>query len=80
MYTYHVVPFEGQARGTLDAKALAAVSQQLQEAINAQIKAGWEYVETTSVTIRVAPGCLGRFLGASADHVTFDQIIFRKPV
>lgn len=80
MYTYHVVPFEGQARGALDAKALAAVSQQLQEAINAQIKAGWEYVETTSVTIRVAPGCLGRFLGASADHVTFDQIIFRKPV
>lgn len=78
MYTYLVLPFQGQAKGQLDMKDVLGVAQQLQEVINTSAKAGWEFVEVASVTIAVAPGCPGRLFGASASFVTFDQVVFRK--
>ena len=79
MYEYLVVPFQGQAKGTLDTKGIAGVSKQLQDVINGQVASGWEFVEVASVTIAVAPGCLMRFLGSGASFSAFDQVIFRRP-
>ncbi len=80
MYQYLVVPFQGQAKGNLDAKNVIGVSRQLQDLINQTAATGWEYVEVASVTIAVAPGCLLGLLGVKASYTTFDQVIFRKVV
>jgi hypothetical protein len=78
MYQYLVVPFQGQAKGSLDGKAIAGVAHQLQDVINTTVAAGWEFVEVASVTIAVAPGCLGGLFGARSAFTTFEQVIFRK--
>lgn len=78
MYEYMVVPFQGQAKGVVDTKSAAGVAQQLGDLINKQVSLGWEFVETAKVTVAVAPGCLGRFMGAGASFVAIDQIIFRR--
>jgi hypothetical protein len=73
-YAYKVVPFIGQNRGTLSA---ADVAIQMESIINHYASHGWEFYQLSDVNIEVQPGCIGGLLGAKAEYVRFDQLIFR---
>jgi hypothetical protein len=75
-HEYLVVPFVGEGKsGTFIAKEIA---NQLQAAINHYVAQGWDYYGMEKVNIVVPPGCLASLLGATAQTVTYDQIIFRR--
>jgi hypothetical protein len=73
-YQYKVVPFIGQAKGSLSA---AAVAQQLEMVILQYASQGWEFFQLSDVNIEVQPGCLSGLFGAKVQYVRFDQLIFR---
>jgi hypothetical protein len=62
-YQYKVVPFIGSIKGNQGADAVA---QQLSDAINQYAADGWEFHQMGDVNIRINPGCLASFFGASA--------------
>ena len=74
-YQYQVLPFVGKLKGNQSA---SEVSKQLQDLINQQASAGWEFCQVNDVNIEVQPGCLGGLLGAKTAYVQFDQVIFRR--
>ena len=57
----------------------AAVSAQLETAINSESAQGWEFYQLAEVNIEVSPGCLAGLFGAKAEYTKFDQIVFRRP-
>ena len=78
MHQYHVVPFRATAR-TQDARGAAQVAEQLQHAIQGHVNAGWEFVRVEQIQMQINPGCMAAPLGARANVVPLDQIVFRMP-
>jgi len=74
-YSYKVVPFQGQIKGSGTADS---VSAQLAAVINEVAADGWELVTMADVGISVSPGCLGKLLGRESSYTRFDQLIFRR--
>lgn len=74
-YQFRVIPFMGRIKGSGSADE---VSAQLQSAIAALAREGWEFDSLGNVNIEVQPGCLGALLGAKANYVRYDQLIFRQ--
>jgi hypothetical protein len=72
---YKVVPFTGQSRGNVSA---ADIAKQLEIIINQHVAMGWEFWQLADVNIEVQPGCLAGLLGAKAQYVRLDQVIFRN--
>lgn len=78
LYKYRVIPFIGQIKGgSFSSDNAQTVSAQLEQVINAQAQAGWEFVGVEKIGIEVQPGCLGALLGQKSAHIMFDQIVFR---
>lgn len=73
-YQYKVIPFIGQAKGSLSA---SDVAKQLEMAISQHVVRGWEFYQLSDVNIEVQPGCLAGLFGAKAQYMRFDQLIFR---
>lgn len=78
MHEYRVVPFRATAK-TQDARGAAQVAEQLQHAIQEHVNAGWEFVRVEQVQMQINPGCIAALLGARANVVPLDQIVFRMP-
>jgi hypothetical protein len=76
-YEYQVVPFQGQIKSGGSAQE---VSVQLQNLVNQYATQGWELFIIQDVKIQVTPGCLASLFGAGASYISYDQIIFRRPV
>ena len=72
---YRVMPFIGKIKSNQTA---AEVSNQLEALINEGAKDGWQFAQVNNVNIEVQPGCLAGFLGAKADYVRFDMVIFKN--
>jgi hypothetical protein len=52
----------------------------LQELVNQQAAAGWEFYRVDTVGVVVQPGCLASLLfGRRADHVEYYVVTFRRP-
>jgi hypothetical protein len=80
-FEYHVVPFIGRIRNSTFSKDNAeTVSAQLHDLIAGVGAQGWEFYRVDQVQIAVAPGCLGFLFGRRTEVVSFDQVIFRRPV
>lgn len=78
---YHVVPFIGTMRsGFFNSDNAQTVSEQLQNLIDNHAQHGWEFYSLEKVDVKVAPGCVGQFLGQNASYITFDQVIFRREI
>src|SRR6266498_3595949 len=73
-YQYKVIPFIGQSKGRLSAEDVAT---QLESVISRNSALGWEFYQLSDVNIEVQPGCIAGLLGARAQYVRFDQLIFR---
>jgi hypothetical protein len=71
--TYHVVPFAPKVR---EGAPEAAISAQLQAAIEAEVSKGYELVEIATIPTVVTPGCLA-FL-SQPRTVLSTQLIFRR--
>jgi hypothetical protein len=76
-YEYRIIPFIGKIKNNEGASVAA---KQLQLVINQNVNAGWEFVQLGDVNIEVQPGCLDGFFGKKASYITFDQIIFKRPI
>lgn len=72
---YRVIPFIGKIKNSQSA---VDVSNQLETLINEGAKEGWVFEQVNNVNIEVQPGCLSGLLGAKADYVRFDMVVFRK--
>lgn len=80
MYDYHVVPFVGRARtAEMSQRTGQEIAGQLQEAIDAGVKDGWEFYRMDSAHLFAAPGCLGGLLGQKGGILTLNMIVFRRP-
>lgn len=80
-YEYLVVPFVGQLKsGLISVENAHKVSEQLQAVISQHTRNGWEFYRIDKVDIQVTPGCLAALFGARVSFITFDQVIFRRPV
>lgn len=80
-YEYNVVPFIGQIKkGVVNTETAGTVSKQLRDLINPMAMQGWEFYRIDKVDIQVKPGCLASLFGAKTSFITFDQVIFRRPV
>lgn len=80
-YEYHVVPFVGQLkRGLVNVENAQKVSEQLQAVISRYAQDGWEFYRIDKVDIQITPGCMAALFGAKVSFITFDQVIFRRPV
>lgn len=80
-YEYLVVPFVGQLkRGVINIENARKVSEQLQAVINQYAQQGWEFYRIDKVDIQITPGCLAALFGAKVNFITFDQVIFRRPL
>ncbi|MCA9921453.1 MAG: hypothetical protein KC421_03725 [Anaerolineales bacterium] len=78
-YEYKVVPFVGNLKsGVFTVENAGKVSEQLQTVIDQNTGGGWDFYRVDKINILIKPGCLASLFGASADFITFDQIIFRK--
>lgn len=78
-YEYKVVPFVGSLKsGVFTVENAGKVSEQLQAVIDQNVRSGWEFYRIEKINILIKPGCLASLFGASADFITFDQVIFRK--
>jgi hypothetical protein len=73
-YVYQALPFRGHVE-RVDANAVA---KQLNELINNQAAAGWEFYQINSVSINVTPGCLASLFGAKGFPMSYDMAIFRR--
>ncbi len=58
----------------------SVVSNQLTTLINGNAREGWEFYQLSDVNIEVKPGCLAGLFGASVSYITFNQLIFRRPI
>jgi hypothetical protein len=80
-YEYLVVPFIGEIKqGFFSSQNAQDVSHQLQSVISSHAKEGWQFYSLEKVDIQVSVGCLASLFGAKAGLITFDQIIFRRPM
>lgn len=75
-YTYKVVPFRAGQKGQLSP---ADVASQLATVISAGAIDGFELHQVATVTVEVAPGCLGSLLGQRMQYLTYEQVLFRRP-
>lgn len=81
LYEYRVVPFVGQLKGgIMSIENARKVSEQLHGVINQYATEGWEFFRIDKVDIEIKPGCLASLFGASISFITFDQVIFRRPL
>ncbi|NOT08450.1 MAG: hypothetical protein HOP28_09620 [Gemmatimonadales bacterium] len=76
-YVYKVIPFRAQFTGTATPEGIAS---QLQAAITQSATDDFELYQVATVTVAVAPGCIGTLLGHKAERYTYEQVIFRKPI
>lgn len=76
-YEYKVVPFQGNIQS---GKNLGDVSLQLEILMNNAANDGWEFIELGDVAIKINPGCIWAFFGASASYLRYDQLVFRRPL
>lgn len=74
-FKYKVVPFIGQAQGSVSASDVAS---RLESTIRENASAGWEFCQLSNVSVEVTPGCLAGLFGATVQYVRFDQLIFRS--
>jgi len=72
---YRVMPFIGKVKSNQSA---VEVSNQLEALINEGAKEGWQFEQVNNVNIQVQPGCLAGLLGAKAEYVRFDMVVFKK--
>jgi hypothetical protein len=80
-YEYRVMPFVGNLKsGVFTVENAQKVSEQLQAVINQHVQAGWEFYRIDKVDIQITPGCLASLFGARVSFITFDQVIFRRPL
>jgi hypothetical protein len=80
-YEYLVVPFVGQLkRSVINIENAQKVSEQLQALISQYARQGWEFYRIDKIDIQITPGCLAALFGAQVSFITFDQVIFRRPV
>ena len=77
VYDYRVVPFRAGQTGQLSPTGIAA---QLEHAIDQAAIDGFELYQVATVTVEVAPGCLGSLLGQQKQYLTYEQIILRRPL
>lgn len=77
MYEYAARPFLASV-ASLDSKAAAIASAELEKVINANSVNGWEFYQLGAVTIIATPGCLAGLFGAKAGSIRMDQLIFRR--
>lgn len=75
-FKYHVVPFVGQVKGTVD---VSQVSKQLEDLINHYSSQGWDFYSLENVDIEVTPGCIQGLMGAKTAYLTYNQLVFRRP-
>lgn len=76
-YEYAAQPFIASVR-SIDGKAAAQASDELQKVINANAQDGWEFYQIGAISIVANPGCLAALTGAKAGSVRMDQLIFRR--
>ena len=76
-YEYAARPFLASVR-SIDKKAAAQASDELQRAINANAQDGWEFYQIGAISIVADPGCLAALAGAKAGSIRMDQLIFRR--
>lgn len=74
-YDYTVVPFRAHGKGTITADEIA---RQLSAAIAQHATDGFELHEVATVTVEVAPGCLGGILGQKAQMLSYEQLVFKR--
>jgi hypothetical protein len=77
MYEYAARPFLASVK-SLDGKAAATASAELEKVINANATNGWEFFQLGAITIIATPGCLAGLFGAKAGSIRMDQLIFRR--
>ena len=78
-YEYRVVPFMGQlSGGVVTDDGVEKVSQDFGDLISRTCKNGWEFYRVDRVSVRVAPSCVGAFLGQKNSYVDLDQVVFRR--
>lgn len=80
-YEYRVIPFVGHLKsGFFTVENAQKVSEQLQGVINQHTQGGWEFYRIDKIDIQITPGCLASLFGARVSFITFDQVIFRRPL
>lgn len=77
MYEYAARPFLASVK-SLDSKAAATASAELERTINANSIDGWEFYQLGAISIVAAPGCFAAMFGAKAGSIRMDQLIFRR--
>ena len=69
---FEVVPFLGQVKtGIFSKEGPHTASQQLQDVIQTNVQAFWEFVEVSHIHILTQPGCIAGLLGARAATVVY---------
>lgn len=53
------------------------MAEQLQQAIQEHVDAGWEFVGVEQIQMEINPGCLAALLGARSNVTPMDQLVFR---
>jgi hypothetical protein len=76
-YEYRVVPFKGFNKNELDPQMVSAHMQML---LNVGASEGWEFNQSTNVSIEVQPGCLNGLFGQRSQSTKYDMLIFRRPI
>lgn len=76
-YTYRVIPFRAEVKGLGNPTEIAS---QLESAIRSGSSGGYELMQVATVTVEVAPGCLGSMMGQKTGAITYEQLVFRKLV
>jgi hypothetical protein len=50
----------------------------LENVVNTQALEGWDFYRVDSIGVRVAPGCLGAFLGERPSNTEYYVVTFRR--
>ena len=66
-YEYSVVPFKGFNKNELDPQTVSAHMQVL---LNVGASEGWEFYQSTNVSIEVQPGCLNALFGQKSQSTS----------
>jgi hypothetical protein len=74
-YSYKVIPFRARVVGQGNPVEIAV---QLESTISQHAVEGFELLQVATVTVDVAPGCLGSLLGQKTQEITYEQLVFRR--
>jgi hypothetical protein len=77
-YVYQTISFIGYVNDMVVKPEV--VAKQLNDLINEQALAGWDFYQVNSVNIHVNPGCIAALFGVKGFEKKYDMVIFRKSI